>query len=427
MSGTVPESVGRLFRRISLPLAAGAALNQLNRAITAVIAPDIADAFALSAGDLGFLGAVFFAAYGMAQLPVGAALDRHGPRRVQAALMLAIAAGALAFAAAQGLGMLVAGRVLLGVGVSAALMAQLKATREWFPAASVATVAGWCVGLSALGGVVATVPAEALTGLVGWRGVFVVIAAIALAAGLWIWRSVPERLAERSSGGLAEELRVLGQICAHPGFQRLMPMVAMMSALNFTWQGLWAGPWLRDVAGLDGAARAEVLLVYALGLTVGSFLSGSVQAALVRRGAHPLAMLVGCTLALLLLHLLLIARVLAAIPWLWFFWPFFASPGPVGYTLVSARFPAHMTGRVSTTMNALMLVIVFVAQHGIGLILDLWPRTEAGGWDPSGYDAAIAVSAAVQAASLVWLLVRREGAADAGGASPSPPGTPRRA
>ncbi|MFN6999270.1 MAG: hypothetical protein ACK4ST_04445, partial [Elioraea tepidiphila] len=37
MSDTTPESIGRLFRRISLPLAAGAALNQLNRAITAVI------------------------------------------------------------------------------------------------------------------------------------------------------------------------------------------------------------------------------------------------------------------------------------------------------------------------------------------------------------------------------------------------------
>lgn len=425
MSGAAPERVGRLFRRISLPLAAGAALNQLNRAITAVIAPDLADAFALSAADLGFLGAAFFAAYGMAQLPVGAALDRHGPRRVQAALMLAIAAGALAFAAAGGFGMLVVGRVLLGVGVSAALMAQLKATREWFPASRVAAVAGWCVGLSALGGVVATVPAEGLTALVGWRGVFVVNALVALAAGLWIWRSVPETLQERSSGRLADEVRVLAHIFAHPGFQRLMPLVGVMSALNFTWQGLWAGPWLRDVAGLDGTARAEVLLVYALGLTAGSFLSGSVQAALVRRGAHPLALLVGCTVALIVLHGLLIARVLADIPWLWFFWPFFASPGPVGYTLVSARFPAHMTGRVSTTMNALMLMIVFIAQHGIGMILDLWPRTATGGWDPRGYDAAIAVSAAVQAASLVWLLVRREGRADAGGASPSPPGTPR--
>lgn len=425
MSEGGSEGIGRLFRRISLPLAAGAALNQLNRAITAVIAPDIAEAFALSASDLGFLGAVFFAAYGIAQLPVGAALDRHGPRRVQTALMVVIATGALVFAASDGLGLLVAGRVLLGVGVSAALMAQLKATREWFPAPSVATVAGWCVGLSALGGVIATVPAEALRALVGWRGVFVVNALIAIAAGWWIWRSVPEKLAQRSSGGLAEEVRVLGRIMAHPSFIRLMPAVGMMSALNFTWQGLWAGPWLRDVAGLDGIARAEVLLAYALGLTVGSFISGNVQAALVRRGAHPLALIVACTVALLVLHVLLITRVLADIPWLWFLWPFFAAPGPIGYTLVSARFPAHMTGRVSTTMNGVMLVIVFIAQHGIGLILDLWPRTATGGWDPRGYDAAIAVSAAIQAVSLLWLFIRREAVPDAGGASPSPTGTRR--
>mgnify|MGYP007032572454 FL=1 len=136
----------------------------------------------------------------------------------------------------------------------------------------------------------------------------------------------------------------------------------------------------------------------------------------------PLTLIVGCTVALLALHGLLILHVLADMPWLWFFWPFFASPGPVGYTLVSARFPAHMTGRVSTTMNGVMLVIVFIAQHGMGLILDLWPRTAAGGWDPRGYDTAIAVSAAIQAASLIWLFVRRD-AADGESASRSPSGT----
>ena len=64
-------------------------------------------------------------------------------------------------------------------------------------------------------------------------------------------------------------------------------------------------------------------------------------------------------------------------------------------------------------------------KNGIGLILDLWPRTATGGWDPRGYDAAIAVSAAIQAASLVWLFVRREAAPDADGASPSPSGMQR--
>ncbi|MFQ3622084.1 MAG: MFS transporter [Acetobacteraceae bacterium] len=408
MSTAGGGSVARLFLRVSLPLAAGAGLNQLNRAVTAVIAPALADQFALTASDLGLLGAVFFAAYGIAQVPVGAALDRHGPRRVQAVLMAVIAAGAFVFAASQGMAMLLVGRVLLGVGVAAALMAQLKATRSWFPPDRVATVAGWCVALSSLGGILATVPVEAANAVVGWRGVFVANAFLALAAGLWIWRRVPDPPERSASSGFAGELRVLARILLHPAFVRLVPAVAVISALNFTWQGLWAGPWLRDVAGLDAFARAEILLLYAVGLTVGSFLSGGVQAALVRRGAHPLALLISCAIGLVILHGLLIARVMVDLPVLWVLWPFLASVGPVGYTLVSARFPGTETGRVSTAINAVMLLIVFVSQQGIGLVLDLWPRTPTGGWDPRGYDAAVAISAALQTASLGWLFLRRD-------------------
>lgn len=404
------DTIWPAFRRISLPLAAGAGLNQLNRAITAVIGPELAGRFGLSAADLGFLGAVFFAAYGLAQLPVGAALDRFGPRRVQTALMGVIAAGAVVFATASGFLALILGRVLMGVGVAAALMAQLKATRTWFAPERVPAVTGWCVALSSLGGIVATVPVEWANAAIGWRGVFLADAAVAAAAGLWIWRSVPDLPGrERSVGGLAEELRVVARIVRHPAFIRLVPLVAMLSALNFVWQGLWAGPWLRDVAGLDAAARAQVLLVYAVGLTLGSFASGSLQSALVRRGANPLALLVVCAAGLLVMHALLIARVPAAWPWLWFAWPLLASVGPVGYILVGARFAGSETGRVSTTINALMLLMVFVMQQGIGVVLDLFPRNEWGGWDPRGYDAAIAISAACLAASLVWLAVPRDG------------------
>ncbi len=403
-------SIWPAFRRISLPLAAGAGLNQLNRAITAVIGPELAARFGLSAADLGLLGAVFFAAYGLAQLPVGAALDRFGPRRVQTALMGVIAVGALVFAAASGFVSLIVGRVLMGAGVAAALMAQLKATRAWFPADRVAAVTGWCVALSSLGGIIATVPVEWANAAIGWRGVFLADSAVAVLAGVWIWRSVPDLpLRERSAGGIVDELRMVRRIVAHPSFLRLVPLVAMLSALNFVWQGLWAGPWLRDVAGLDAKARAEVLFVYAVGLTLGSFASGSLHSALVRAGAHPLALLVSCAFGLLLMHGLLIARIPAMWPWLWFAWPCLASVGPVGYMLVGARFAGSETGRVSTTINALMLLLVFVMQQGIGFVLDLFPRTASGGWDPRGYDLAIAISAACLAASLVWLALRRDG------------------
>jgi len=402
-------SVGQLFVAISLPLSAGAALNQLNRAVTAVIAPVLADAFALSAADLGLMGAVLFAAYALAQLPVGAALDRYGPRRVQAALMLVVAAGALVFAAAEGLAQLLAGRVLLGIGIAAALMAQLKATRQWFPPDRIATVAGWCVALSSLGGIAATVPAEWAAASLGWRGVFVAVAVLALAAAFWIWRAVPDVPVEAiSRGGFGAEFATLGRILSHPAFIRLVPCVILLSVLNFTWQGLWLGPWLRDVAGLGGAARAEVLLAYALGFTAGSFFSGSVQARLVAAGAHPLALIVGCTIGTVGLSLALAGGVAVPLSVSWAAWAFIASVGPVGYTLVSARFPAAETGRVSTAINAVMLAVVFLQQQGIGLVLDLWPRTAAGGWDPRGYALTLLLSALLQLVALAWLVLRRE-------------------
>ncbi len=396
-----PASVGRLFVAISLPLSAGAALNQLNRAVTAVIGPALADSFSLSASDLGLMGAVLFAAYALAQLPVGAALDRYGPRRVQAVLMLVIAAGALVFAAASGLMGLLAGRVLLGIGIAAALMAQLKATRQWFPSDRIAAVAGWCVALSSLGGILATVPAEWAAATLGWRGVFVAVAVLALASAVWIWLQVPDVPATAvSTGGLGAELATLARILRHPAFVRLVPSVILLSVLNFTWQGLWLGPWLRDVAGLDSAARAEVLLIYALGFTAGSFLSGTVQARLVAVGLHPLG-----TVALSLGFAAGIGLPL----WLgWSLWPFLASVGPVGYTLVSARFPGSETGRVSTAINAVMLAVVFAEQQGIGLLLDLWPRTASGGWDPAGYSLSLALSAGLQLAALAWLFLRRD-------------------
>ncbi|MBL0922568.1 MAG: hypothetical protein IBJ10_10640, partial [Phycisphaerales bacterium] len=64
---------------------------------------------------------------------------------------------------------------------------------------------------------------------------------------------------------LLAETREFGRIFAHPVFIGLVPAIALLSAMNFIYQGLWAGPWLRDVAGLSGAGHATLLLFYALG------------------------------------------------------------------------------------------------------------------------------------------------------------------
>jgi hypothetical protein len=96
---------------------------------------------------------------------------------------------------------------------------------------------------------------------------------------------------------------------------------------------------------------------------------------------------------------------------LWFVFAAAGSCGPVAYTLVAQRFPPALTGRVATAMNGSMLVLVFLLQSGIGLILDLWPRTASGGWDPAGYAVAMGLTLALQVVSVLWLLFPRGGRA----------------
>jgi MFS family permease len=402
------------FARVTLPLASLNFVNQASRTLIATIGPLLAVEFALSASALGLLAAMFFAAYAAAQLPVGLALDMWGARRVQSVLALVAAAGFAICALATSPAWLATGRVVTGLGIAAGLIAMLKVNTQWYPKERVAAMTGLGVFVGALGSLAATLPAAMLVPLLGWRGVFGLLGLLAVGSAVWIWLSVPARgpgtAPPRRS--LAAETREFGRIFAHPAFLRLAPAIALLSAMNFIYQGLWAGPWLRDVAGLDSAGRATLLLFYALGLMAGSAGTGWAASALQRRGFGPMTVPMGCLVLMLAWQALLIAppslhpAFLAA---LWFAFAFCAAGGPAGYAAIGQRFGAELAARVATAINVAMLVMVFVLQNAIGWILDLWPRTADGGWAAAGYAWAFGLTLALQIASLIWMRTARQG------------------
>lgn len=394
-----------LFLRITLPLAAFNFVNQASRAVMAVVGPVLALEFGLSASELGLMAACMFVAYGAVQLPVGIALDTVGPRRLQAALALLTAAGFAVFALADGLAGFVAARVMLGVGVSAGLMAIIKANAQWFPSTRVAAMTGWGLAIGTLGAVAATAPAEIALPYLGWRGIFWLLGGISLATAAWMFLAMPEKPAAGAKKGLGEELRVMGEILASGTFWRYAPAMAMLSVLNFTYLGLWIGPWLRDVAGYDGPARAATLFLYTLTMMFGGLVMGLLSSRAQERGYSgalvPLAGLAG--LIVLQLALALQPAGALAVNGLWILFAFCGSAGALGYVAVGQMFPAEQMGRVATAANMLTLVGAFVLQAVIGWILDLWPRAAAGGWDADGYSAALLLSAAIQLA-VAWRL-----------------------
>ena len=400
----------RLFLGVTLPLATLGLINQAARTVMAVIGPVLAVEFSLSGSELGLLAACMLAAYAVAQLPDGVALDRLGPRRVQATLSLLAAAGFGVFALSDSLAGFVLARVIIGVGVSAGLMAVIKANTQWFAPAKVAKVTGIAVAIGGLGSVLTTAPAQAALPALGWRGVLWLLGAISAAVALWIFFSVPERPAAAKQGGLRAELSVAASVYRSPLFWRFGSAVAILSVLNFTYLGLWAGPWLRDVAGYDGQARANTLLLYTLSMMVGALSIGAASSRARARGYSaalvPLVCIAGQLAAQIGLALQPAGP--AAVTILWLLFAFCAAGAAPGYVAVGQMFPAEQMGRVATAVNTLTLGGAFLLQTAIGWILDLWPRTAAGGWHPDGYSAALVLSVALQAVLAAQLLRMRK-------------------
>jgi len=393
---------------VTLPLAAVNLLNQASRAMLAVIGPLLALEFGLSASDLGLLAAVLFVAYAGAQLPVGVALDRYGARRVQTALAALSGAAFMLCALSNDVFTLGLGRFLTGIGISAGLMAMLKANTQWFPKHRVAAMTGSGVFIGGMGGILATLPLHALLPLVGWRGGFVILAVMSCAIAAWIWFSLqdaPPGYVRPPKKGLLAEVKAFGPIFSHPYFLRFVPAIVILSGLNFVYQGLWAGPWLRDVAGLDGGQRATVLFAYACGMAAGSLGNGQAASFFQARGHSP--MLVPCVAigAQFCLQVLLITAPpanVSALCLLWFAFAFSGSAGPMAYAAVGQRFSGEYAGRVATAINGSMLVLVFILQYVIGAIIDLWPRLESGGWNSAGYFWAMGLTLVIQFVTILW-------------------------
>jgi MFS family permease len=135
-------------------------LSALIRAITATLSPTLTQEFALNSQDLGLLAGGYFLGFAATQLPLGAWLDRHGPKKVILYFLLVAVLGCMAFAMADSFMGLLLARVLTGVGVSACLMAPLTGYRRWFATTTQMRANSWMLMTGSFGMVASTLPVQ---------------------------------------------------------------------------------------------------------------------------------------------------------------------------------------------------------------------------------------------------------------------------
>lgn len=403
-NATSTPGTARIVLLVFVPFVAGYFISYVYRTINALIAPGLTADLDLDPGALGLMTSVYFLTFAAFQLPLGVLVDRFGPRRVQSVLLLVAASGAVLFAFGRDLVTVTAARALIGLGVSGALMAGLKALAMWLPKERLAVANGAFIMLGTAGAVAATFPAEALLRLLGWRELFLVLGGATLALAAVLFVAVPD-VGHARKVAHAEARRDIGlrQIYADPDFWRIAPLSASCIATAWAIQGLWAAPWFSDVLRLERAGVVSHLFAMACALSVGALVLGVTADRLRRRGFENVRILGGAAILFICVQAAILLRVPLPSLLLWCMFAIFGSMTVLSFTIVADIFPTESIGRANCALNLLHVGSAFALQYAIGAVVALWPATD-GHYPEDAYGAAFGLALALQGTALAWYL-----------------------
>jgi predicted MFS family arabinose efflux permease len=387
-------STSGFYLSVFLPFALGHFLSYVLRTINAILAPTLISELHLSASQIGILTSAYFLAFALGQLPVGLALDRYGPRRVQFTLLCFAALGCLWFSIANNLIELIAARALTGFGLAASFMGSLKAVSDWRPASRMPSMNGYLLAIGGLGAIASTVPAQVAVDAFGWRGIFLAIAVALVITALVIGTITPEPMDRPRRASTS--FRSLVEVYRNRAFRRTIAVTLVPHITYFAVQGLWLGTWLDQVASLEPHATATYLLAGMIAMVVGTILVGRVTEWATAHGykALDVAAIGLWFFAIIQAGLVLNGRPLAAAISIGF--PLFGAFAGLEFAIVAQSVPSSLTGRASTCLNLLVFTGSFLVQAGFGALLNILGDNFQGTYPPIAFQTAFGVLLFIQ-------------------------------
>jgi MFS family permease len=357
-----------------LVLCLGHIFSNAVRTIPAIAVDVLTHDLGITAETLAQLTGVFPFAFAAVMIPVGVALDRYGVKRVSLGLLIVAGSGAVLGALASGPWSMLLAQAVLGMGCSGMLMCPITFAARGLSTARFAVWSGVIQAVGNTGMLLSASPLAALIEAVDWRAGYLACAAIAALAIPAVLLLVPnDRPETRPTRSPMQDARELVRIAFLPAMRGVMVLALASFASVLGLRGLWGGPWLMEVKGLDRIAAGNVLLACTFALAAGPALAGLV----LRRVGHAPALLAGSHLLAALCILALLAGGpggpfgLAPIWWDTLMLSAFGliiSFQVLGFSIVRAAVPPEQAGRALSAMNVSFFFGAALLQAGSGIM-----------------------------------------------------------
>jgi predicted MFS family arabinose efflux permease len=369
------------------------------RASNVTIGLDLMRDLAIGPEALGALTGAFFFGFAAMQIPCGFLFDHFGPRRSVAGMLILATIGGIVFTLAPNWPMLLTGRVLMGCGFGVMLIGSMVVISRWFPPDRFSTVTAMVMSIGLLGNLAATTPLAWASQAIGWRAVFglaVVFTALATIAVWLVVRDAPpgHPFLARTAEPPRQMLQGLLEVLRNPRLRPILALNFCNYACTFTVQGLWGGPFLREVHGLSAIEAGNVLLAAVIAYQFGMLGFGPLDRLLDTRKW----IAAGGTLAVVSI---LATLALASRPPIWvpvgaiIVMGFFSASSTMVMTHGRGTIPDRLIGRGIATVNTCVMFGVACMQTLSGIIVGAFEPLADGARTETAYRALFAVLTAV--------------------------------
>lgn len=236
------------------------------RVMPNIMLDDIMQQFQIDAATFGQFSGVYYIGYSLMHLPIGIMLDRFGPKKVMSGSILLTVVGLLPLIFAKHWAFPIAGRVIIGMGSSAAILGVFKIIRMTFNEARFPRMLSLSVTIGLVGAIYGGGPVSYMRDTFGFERVVELFAALGVVLAIVTYWIVPNHTSTSESTMWSDIKEVLGNkkvifSCLFAGF-----MVGPLEGFA----DVWGTVFFKQVYGFESTMAASLPSMIFIGMCFGS-------------------------------------------------------------------------------------------------------------------------------------------------------------
>ena len=236
------------------------------RVMPNIMIDEIMAQFHLSSASFGQFSGIYYIGYSLIHIPVGILLDRFGPKKVMTGCILLTTLGLTPLIFSEHWLFPTLGRLLIGIGSSAAILGVFKIIRMIFSAERFPRMLSLSVTIGLIGAIYGGGPVSFMRDMLGYQPVIqiLIVAGVVLAlATYWIVPNIKE-------APKASVMSNIKEVVTHKKVMASCFLAGLMVGPLEGFADVWGTVYLKQVYGYEGTLAASLPSMIFIGMCFGA-------------------------------------------------------------------------------------------------------------------------------------------------------------